>query len=107
MDLLWFILASYGMTFLIVYASIFNKIRPRPDWLWGIGKLFHCALCMGFHVGWFLFAINRWTELFTFDYTVANFLICGCVGSGTSFMLSMLIQDKGVRYVTTVQHRKT
>jgi hypothetical protein len=106
-DLLWFILASYGMTFLIVYASIFSKIRPRPDWLWGTGKLFHCALCMGFHVGWFLFAINKWTELFTFDYTLANFLICGCVASGTSYMLSMLIQDKGVRYVTTVQHRKT
>ena len=107
MSLLWFILASYGMTFLIVYASIFSSIRPSREWLGGFGKLFHCSLCMGFHVGWFLFAINRWTELFTFDYTFANFFICGCVGSGTSYTLSMLIQDKGVRYVTTVQHHKT
>ncbi len=107
MELLWFVLASYGMTFGIVYASIFNKIRPSRDWLGGFGKLFHCSLCMGFHVGWFLFLINGWTELFTFDYTLANFLICACVSSGTSFMLSMLIQEKGVRYVTTVQHLKS
>jgi hypothetical protein len=106
MDLLWFVLASYGMTFGIVYASIFNKIRPSHDWLGGFGKIFHCSLCMGFHVGWFLFVINRWTELFTFDYTLANFLICGCVASGTSFMLSQIIQEKGVRYATSVQHIK-
>ena len=106
MDLIWFTLACYGMTFLVVYASIFNKIRPSKDWLWGFGKLFNCTLCFGFHAGWFLFAINRWTELFTFDYTLANFLICGCVGSGTSYMLSMLIQDEGVRYVV-VQNSET
>ena len=106
MDLLWFILASYGMTFLIVYASIFSKIRPKPDWLGGFGKIFHCSLCMGFHVGWFLFVINRWTELFSFEYTLANFLICGCVAAGTSYMLSQIIQDKGVRYATSVQHIK-
>jgi len=106
MNLLWFILAAYGMTFQIVYANIFDRIRPEPEWLGGLGKLFHCTLCMGFHVGWFLFAINRWTELFTFDYTLANFLICGCVSSGASYMLSQIIQDKGVRYATSVQHIK-
>ncbi len=104
MELLWFILASYGMTFGIVYASIFNKIRPSREWLGGFGKIFHCTLCMGFHVGWFLFVINGWTELFNFEYTVANFLICGCVSSGTSFMLSQIIQEMGVRNAYTVQH---
>ena len=44
-----------------------------------------------------LFAINRWTELFTFEYTLANFLICGCVGSGTSYLLSMLVDDFGLK----------
>ena len=97
MDLLWFILASHGMTFGIVYASIFNKIRPSRDWLGGFGKVFHCALCMGFHVGWFLFAINEWTELFTFDYTIANFFICGFVGAGTSYLLSMIVGDEGIK----------
>ena len=96
MDLLWFILASYGLTFLVVNASIFNFIRPSKEWLWGFGKLFHCPLCFGFHAGWFFFAINRWTELFTFEYTLANFLICGCVGSGTSYFLSMIVDDDGI-----------
>mgnify|MGYP003132017834 FL=1 len=98
MELLWFALACYGLTYLVVYASIFNKIRPSKEWLGGFGKLFNCTLCFGFHAGWFLFAINKWTELFTFDYTLANFLICGCVGSGSSYFLSMIVGDKGVRY---------
>ena len=97
MDLLWFMLACYGLTFLVVNASIFNSIRPSKEWLNGFGKLFHCPLCFGFHAGWFLFVINHWTELFTFEYTLANFLICGCVGSGTSYMLSMFIDDDGLR----------
>ena len=97
MELVWFILASYGLTFLVVYASIFDKIRPSKEWLGGLGKLFHCPLCFGFHAGWFLFVINRWTELFTFDYTLANFLICGCVGAGTSYLLSMIVGDEGIK----------
>ena len=101
MDLIWFVLASYGLTFLIVYANIFDRIRPSKEWLWGFGKLFHCPLCVGFHVGWFLFVINAWTELFTFEYTVANFFICGWVSAGTSYFLSMFLNDEGVRYVTT------
>ena len=40
MELLWFVLASYGMTYLIVYASIFNKVRPAKEWLGGLGKVF-------------------------------------------------------------------
>ena len=97
MQLLWFMLACYGLTYLVVYASIFNRIRPSKEWLGGFGKLFHCTLCFGFHAGWFLFVINKWTELFTFEYTLANFLICGCVGSGTSYMLSMLVDDDGLK----------
>lgn len=98
MDLLWFVLAAHGLTYLVVYASIFDRIRPSKDWLYGLGKVFHCTLCFGFWAGAFLFVINQYTELFTFSYTVANFFICGFVSSGTSYMLSMLIQDKGVRY---------
>jgi len=52
---------------------------------------------MGFWVGVFLCGINGWTELFTFDYTVANFFICGCVGAGVSYILSMIVGDEGIR----------
>ena len=97
MDLLWFALACYGMTYLVVYASLFNRIRPSKEWLGGFGKLFNCTLCFGFHAGWFLFAINKWTELFTFEYTLANLFICGCVGSGVSYILSMIVGYEGIR----------
>ena len=97
MELLWFALACYGLTYLVVYASIFNSIRPSKEWLGGFGKLFNCTLCFGFHSGWFLFVINRSTELFTFDYTVANFFICGWVGAGVSYILSMIVGDEGIR----------
>jgi hypothetical protein len=27
-DLIWFILAAYGLTYILVYGSIFDPIRP-------------------------------------------------------------------------------
>ena len=97
MELIWFILAAYGLTQIIVYGKIFDKIRPTkdPNKMWTI--LFHCTMCMGFWVGVFLFLINSLTELFTFDYTIANLLICSCVSSGTSYILTMLFDDDGIK----------
>ena len=96
MELLWFALACYGLTYLVVYASIFNRIRPSKEWLGGFGKLFNCTLCFGFHAGWFLFVINRWTELFTFETNLVNLLLCGWLSSGTSYALCMIIGDEGI-----------
>ncbi len=97
MDLLYFILAAYGMTQIIVFGSIFNKIRPPKSALGGFCKLFHCPMCMGFWVGVFLFGINDYTELFTFEHNVANGLILGSLSSGTSYLLSVLINDFGFK----------
>ena len=97
MELIYFILASYGLTQIIIFGSIFNKVRPSRDWMHGFGKLFHCPMCMGFWVGVFLFGINKWTELFTFEYTVANALIMGGLASGTSYLLSVLVNDYGFK----------
>ena len=96
MDLLYFVLSAYGLTQIIIYGSIFNKVRPSKDWLGGFGKLFHCPMCLGFHVGWFLFTINGFTELFTFEYTVANFFICGWLSSATTYALVNLYGDSGL-----------
>ena len=97
MELIWFILAAYGLTQIIVYGSIFNKIRPPKDWLKGFGELFHCPMCMGFWVGVFLFGVNCETELFNFEYNFINALILGCLSSGTSYLLSVLINDFGFK----------
>ncbi len=45
----------------------------------------------------FLFGINAYTELFTFEYTIANLFILGWLSSGTSYVLSMLINDDGIQ----------
>ena len=97
MDLIYFILCSYGLTQILVFGSIFNSIRPSKDWFRGFGKLFHCPMCMGFWVGVFLFGINGLTELFNFDYNVANAFLLGCLSSGTSYLISALVNDFGFK----------
>ena len=85
------------MTFIIVYGSIFDGIRPKkdPNRKWTI--LLNCCLCTGFWSGIFLWSINGYTELFTFDYSLINAYLCGCISAGTSYLLSMLVDDYGFR----------
>ena len=90
MELIYFILCAYGMTQILVYGTIFRNIRPRHHF-------FHCPMCMGFWSGIFLFGINRYTELFTFEYSLANALIMGCLSSGTCYLMSVLINDFGFK----------
>jgi fructose-specific phosphotransferase system IIC component len=97
MGLIYFILAAYGLTQILIFGSIFNKIRPSKSWLYGFGKLFHCPLCMGFWAGLFLFGINGHTELFTFEYEIANALILGCLASGTTYLMGVLVNDFGFK----------
>ena len=52
---------------------------------------------MGFWVGAFLFCINGYTELFTFDYNLINALLLGWLSSGTSYVLSTLFNDNGLK----------
>ena len=54
-------------------------------------------MCMGFWVGVLLFGINKWTELFSYDYTLANALILGWLSSGTCYLLGVLINDFGFK----------
>ena len=98
MELLYFILASYGLTQILVYGSIFEKQREyileKSEWF---GKLVHCPMCTGFWGGVFLFGINGFTELFTFDYNIANLLILSSLSSGTSYVLDKMISDDGIQ----------
>jgi len=96
LELLYFILSAYGLTQILVYGSIFGKIRPKHHF-------FHCPMCMGFWVGVFLVGINRYTELFTFDNNIVNYLLLGCLSSGTSYVLCKLFGDNGVKYDINVK----
>lgn len=96
MELLYFILCTYGLTQILVYGSIFDKIRPEHHF-------FHCPMCIGFWTGVFLVGINRYTELFTFDNNIVNYLLLGCLSSGTSYVLCKLFGDNGVKHDINVK----
>jgi hypothetical protein len=100
LELVFFILTAYGLTQILVYGTIFDAIRPTKGKL---GELFRCPMCMGFWIGAFLFGINAYTELFTFEYTIANLFILGWLSSGTSYVLNMIIGDCGLK----VEHNRS
>ena len=54
-------------------------------------------MCMGFWAGAFLFCINGFTELFTFDYKIVNFFLLGWLSSGVSYILIMVFGDDGIK----------
>ena len=95
MDLLYFILCCYGLTLIGTYGSILDPVRPTEGKL---GELFRCPMCLGFWAGVLLVGLNPFTELFTFDVTVVNAFLLGCLSSGTSYSLCMLISDGGLQH---------
>ena len=94
MQLLYFCLAAAGMTQILVYGKIFDKIRPVNGWF---GQLFSCSMCMGFWVGVFLWLTNNLTTLFTFDYSIVTGLFLGCVGSVVSYLVDAVFDDHGIK----------
>ena len=98
MELIYFILCAYGLTYILVYGSIFNSVRPKKGKL---GELFKCPLCLGFWVGVFLWSINLYTELFTYDYNIINALLLGSLSAGTSYFLSSILDDFGLKFRNT------
>ena len=94
MELLAFILTAYGLTQILVYGSIFSRLRPKKG---RIANFVGCPMCMGFHVGWLLMLLSPFTELFSFDVTVFNFFLLGWLSSGTSYILNMIFGDDGIQ----------
>jgi len=97
-ELVSFILAAHGMTQILIYGTIFDKVRPTEGKL---GELFHCPMCLGFWSGAFLWATNSWTELFIYDHSLLTGFVLGCISSGTSYALSMMFGDCGFK----VEHK--
>ena len=89
--MLTFILACYGLTQIIVYSKILSPIRPSY-------YFFNCPMCVGFWVGVFLVILNPFTELFIFDVSLINAFVLGCLSSGTSYALCMLVSDGGFQH---------
>tara|TARA_Y100000114_G_scaffold152834_1_gene171794 strand:- start:3240 stop:3536 length:297 start_codon:yes stop_codon:yes gene_type:complete len=94
MEFIYFILSAAGLTQILVYGKIFDKIRPTTGWF---GQLFSCSMCTGFWSGIFLWAANSQTELFTFDHSLVTGLVLGCVSSLVSYFFDAIIDDHGIK----------
>ena len=99
MDLLLFSFTCIGMTQILVYGKIFDKVRPTTGWF---GQLLSCSMCTGFWVGVFLWAISPMTELFRFDISLATALVIGCYSSAVSYIGDMVVGDCGLK----ISHHK-
>ena len=104
-ELILFVLVAYGLTQILVYSDmpILKKLRPTKEALHGYGKVFHCPMCMGFHVGWFLLLLSPWTELFNYELTILNMFLFGCLSSGTSYILNMVFSDSGIQFSQNIE----
>ena len=91
MNLLYFILCAYGLTNILVYSAIFDSIRPE-------NKFFHCPMCIGFWVGWFIWIIQLFcpSNIFYHDNALSTGFFLACLSSGTSYLLSMVVGDEGI-----------
>tara|TARA_R110000824_G_scaffold46692_7_gene133854 strand:+ start:48910 stop:49278 length:369 start_codon:yes stop_codon:yes gene_type:complete len=105
MNLVYFVLIAYGLTQILVYSDmpLLKKIRPSKTALRGYGKVFHCPMCLGFHVGYLLMLISPYTELFSFDISLVNFFLLGWLSSGTSYTLNMLFGDYGINVQSKIK----
>jgi len=97
MNLLYFILICYGLTQIICYGKIFDGIRPSKESFYGLGFLFHCSMCMGFHVGYFVYLLSYFSKLFTFEFSFIDVFFMACLSSGTSYILDKIVDDDGLR----------
>ena len=92
--MLTFTIACVGMTQILVFGKIFNKVRPTKGWF---GDLFKCPMCTGFWTGVILWALSPFTELFTFDQSLFSGFVLGCYSSMVCYFASMLVTDYGLQ----------
>jgi len=97
MFLLYFILICYGLTQILCYGKIFDGIRPTKEFFFGLGLLFHCSMCMGFHVGAFVYLFSTFSKLFIINFSIVDMFFMACLSSGTSYLLDKLVDDEGLR----------
>jgi fructose-specific phosphotransferase system IIC component len=95
MWILFFILACYGLTNILVYGSILSCVRPKQG-LWG--ELFKCPMCMGFHVGWFVALMMKLSNLTNIDANIVDVFLLACLSSGSSYVLCSLFTDFGINF---------
>jgi len=99
-NLIYFILTSYGLTAILVWSKVFSKIRPNY-------YFFHCSQCVGFWVGVILCVTNDYTSLFTFDMKFMDIFYLGFLSSGTSYVIDKIFGDEGFNLRIQNENKKS
>lgn len=97
MEIILIVLVTYGISNIIVYGAIFEKLRNEADLLspkfWG--KLLSCMMCTPFWVGFFLSLgsfLSEYTQFSPF-YSVGlenvylSIFLDSCLLSGTTWLI--------------------
>ena len=63
-------------------------------------------MCTGFWVGIFLWFVNDYTELITFDNSFITALLLGCAGSGAAYIGNMVFGDEGIKIEQIVDMKR-
>ena len=90
MELIYFILAVYGISNILVNEYIFSKPRKFIEKWFPyslLNKLFHCTICMSFWIGVFLYqmiSINT-------GYFALDLIITGSLASGVTKILEFIL----------------
>ena len=97
MELLLFILVSYGISNIIVFGSIFDGFRELMDDISPnfFGKLFSCMMCTPWWVGFFLSLgaqLSGYTQFSPFynyglENTYLSIFLDACLLSGTTWLI--------------------
>ena len=103
MTFIWFCLVSYGLTQILVYGKILDKIRPTQGWM---GQLLSCTMCTGFWVGLFLWFVKDYTQLFTFDNSFITGMLLGFAGSAAAYIGNMVFGDEGIKIEHLIKEQK-
>ena len=99
MDIFVFVLCCFGLTQILVYGTILDRIRPTQGWM---GELLSCPMCTGFWVGLILWYLSFYTELINFDGSLITALLCGFAGSAEGYVPNILFDDNGLKIEKTV-----
>ena len=97
MELLLIILVSYGISNIIVFGSIFEKLRNWADLVSPtfFGKLLTCMMCTPFWVGFFLSLgsyLSGYTQFSPFynqgvECVYLSIFLDSCLLSGTTWLI--------------------
>lgn len=82
-EMMVFLLSASGMAVILADSKLFDFVRPKY-------YFFRCSMCMGFWTGFFVWAVNSATGLFTFDNSLLTGVLLGCMTSVSAWVLSGL-----------------